>query len=128
MFVRFVIEDLDSHSGKRQGLFQAAKALRESGVLSAADHERLEAIRGWFNQNLDRPTRLAVSSKPHAKEQALSWFRDSATLHIAKMREFQEVLERYGLRTQMITARRLGYVFYEDEFQVASYPFNDTPA
>jgi hypothetical protein len=43
------------------------------------------------------------------------------------MREFQEVLERYGLMVQMITAKRLGYILYEDEFQVAAYPFNDTP-
>jgi hypothetical protein len=43
------------------------------------------------------------------------------------MREFQEVLERYGVTVQMIRAKRLGYVLYEDEFQVAAYPFSDTP-
>jgi hypothetical protein len=43
------------------------------------------------------------------------------------MREFQEVLERYGLEVQMIKAERLGYVLYEDEFQVSAYPFKDTP-
>ena len=127
MFVRFVIKDIDRRSGRRQGLFQAAKALTESGTVSAADYERLEAIRNWFNEHLGRPMSLAVSHRPHAKAQAISWFRDTATLHIAKMREFQEVLERYGLAVQMITAKRLGYVLYEDEFQVTAYPFNDTP-
>jgi hypothetical protein len=98
MFIRFVVEDLDPDSGRRQGLFQAARSLRESGVLNGPDHERLESIRDWFNENLKRPTRLAVSARPHSKAQALSWYRDTATQHIAKMREFQEVLERYGSR------------------------------
>jgi hypothetical protein len=127
MFVRFVIKDLDRGSGRRQGLFQAAKALKESGTLSAQDYEQLEAIRNWFNEHLERPVRLALSPRPHAKDQAISWFRDTATLHIAKMREFQEVLERNGLAVQTIKARRLGYILYEDEFQVAAYPFSDTP-
>jgi hypothetical protein len=127
MFVRFVINDIDSNSGRRQGLFQAAKALRESGVLTDPDHEKLEAIRSWFNENLESPTRLALSLRPHSKAQAISWFRDTATIHIAKMRELQEVLERYGLTVKMIKAMRLGYVLYEDQYQVAAYPFSDTP-
>ena len=127
MFVRFVVKQIDKDSGRRQGLFQAAKSLRESGTLGDADHRRLETIRDWFNEHLERPAKLAVSSRPHAKSQAISWFRDSATLHIAKMREFQEILERNGLVVEMINAKRLGYVLYEDEFQVAAYPFSDTP-
>ncbi len=122
MFVRFVVEDIDGRSGRRRGLFQAAKALRESGVLSDPDHEELEAIRSWFNEHLERPERLAVSPRPHAKAQAISWFRDTATTHIAKMREFQDVLERYGLAVQMIKAERLGYILYEDQHQVWPAP------
>jgi len=57
---------------------------------------------------------------PHAKAQAISWFRDSATQHIAQMRGFQAVLERHGLAVEMIKAKRLGYVLYEDEFQVCA--------
>ena len=127
MFVRFVIQGLDRNSGRRQGLFQAAKTLRDSGTLSAPDDDRLETIWHWFNVNLERPERMAMSSRPHAKAQAISWFRDTAILHIAKMREFQEILERYGVAVQMIKAKRLGYVLYEDEFQIVAYPFNDTP-
>jgi hypothetical protein len=127
MFIRFVITDLDPSSGRRQGLFQAARVLRESGKLNADDEERLVRMRGWFNENLERPTCLAISTRAHGREQALSWFKDSAKAHIAKMRELQELLERHGVRVQMITARRLGYVLYEDEFQIAAYSFNDTP-
>lgn len=95
--------------------------------MSAPDIEYLDSIRNWFNLHLEKPTRLSVSSRDHAKAQALSWFKPAATDHIAKMREFQELMERYGVVVEMIKARRLGYVLYEDEFQVAAYPFNDTP-
>jgi hypothetical protein len=91
------------------------------------DREQLEAIGNWFDKHLKRPARLAVSSRPHSKAQAISWYRDTATAHIAKMRELQEVLERNGLTVEMIKAKRLGYVLYEDEFQIAAYPFNETP-
>jgi hypothetical protein len=127
MFVRFVIKELDRDSGRRQGLFQAAKALKESGVVTQADLDHLEDILNWFSWHLKKPSRLAVSRRPNAKEQAISWFRDSATQHIARMREYKEVLERYGLHVEMITAKRVGYIVYEDRFQVAAYPFKDTP-
>jgi len=127
MFIRFVIEELDEDSGRRQGLFQAARDLKKSGVLSVSDYDKLEGLRDWFNEHLKKPDRLALSSRPHAKAVALSWFRDTAKDHIVKMREFQSVLERYGLHVKMIKAKRLGYVLYEDEFQVAAYPFSDTP-
>jgi hypothetical protein len=127
MFIRFVIKQLDRNSGRRQGLFQAAAALRDSGLLNGNDDDHLESIWDWFNKNLEKPERLALSSRPHSKAQAISWFRDTATEHIAKMREFQSVLERYGIAVEVIKATRLGYVLYEDEFQVAAYPFSDTP-
>jgi hypothetical protein len=127
MFVRFVTKTIDKDSGRRQGLFQAGKALRENGILSAEDLEHLERILAWFNEHLERPKRLTISKRSNRKAQAISWLRDTATEHIAKMREFQRVLERNGVSVEMIKAERLGYVLYEDEFQVAAYPFSDTP-
>ena len=43
------------------------------------------------------------------------------------MRELAKVLGRYRVPVEMIRAKRLGYILYEDEFQVAAFPFNDTP-
>jgi hypothetical protein len=127
VFIRFIVTKVDRDSGRRQGLFQAAEALEQSAALSGVDREQLETIGNWFDKHLKRPARLAVSSRPHSKAQAISWYRDTATAHIAKMRELQEVLKRNGLTVEMIKAKRLGYVLYEDEFQIAAYPFNDTP-
>ncbi len=127
MFIRFVIKRLDADSGRRQGLFQAAKELKASADLTASDRKHLEALSSWFNRHLEKPTRLSLSSRPHRKAQAISWFKGAATLHISKMRDFQTILERYGVAVETITTTRPGYIVYEDKFQVAAYPFADTP-
>jgi hypothetical protein len=33
------------------------------------------------------------------------------------------LLELHGIRTKMLRTRRVGYVVYEDEFQVCAEPF-----
>ena len=107
-------------------MFQAAKDLRESGALGREDNDALEEIRDWFNTHLERPSRLSISSRPNRKAQAISWFRSTASRHIGKMRDFQRILESYGVAVEMIKTRRPGYIVYEDKFQIAAHPFSDT--
>jgi len=56
MYVRFVVNERDANSGRRQGPFQATGALRDSGVLGREDWDRLAAAREWFNLHLERLT------------------------------------------------------------------------
>lgn len=126
MFIRFVIGSRDEDSGRRQGLFQAGDELRASGRMSHSDEQRLDELQQWFRENLPVPNRFAVSSKPHRKAQAISWFRDTATDQIAQMREYQRLLETYGFDVQMLREKRPGYVVYEDQHQVVAYPFSET--
>lgn len=126
MFIRFVISSLDEGSGRRQGLFQAGDELRSSGQMSHSDLERLDELQHWFRENLPVPSRFSLSSKPHSKAQAISWFRDTAAEQIARMREYQGLLETYGLVVDMLREKRPGYVVYEDEHQVVAYPFSET--
>lgn len=128
MFIRFVVSDLDPGSGRRQGVFQAARRLRESDRLDAVDREYLECLGAWFDMHLAKPSRFSMSRRPHRKAQALSWFKDSAMVHIAKMRELEDVLRRHGDDVQLMTTRRVGYVVYEDRFQIVACPFGETPA
>lgn len=126
MFVRFVIGHLDTDSGRRQGLFQAGDELLESGRMADIDADTLRATYGWFKANLAVPTRFSLSARPHAKSQALSWFRDTAAEHIGNMRTYQRLLQGYGLSVEMLRTVRPGYIVYEDDYQVVAYPFADT--
>lgn len=127
MFIRFVIAKRDPQSGRRQGLFYAAYELEETRLLSDHDLERLATVHRWFFENMDEPTRAAVSARPHATAMALSWFKETATEHVSKMRELQRILEDYGVHAETIRTRRPGYVVYEDAHQVLAQPFADTP-
>jgi hypothetical protein len=127
MYVRFVIAKQDKQSGRRQGLFYAAYELADLSTLSAADLVALDEIHEWFAKNLAEPTRASWSSKPHAKGQALSWFKESAVTHVSKMRALQAALKEHYQYAEVLRTARPGYVVYEDDHQVLAYPFSDTP-
>ncbi len=128
MFIRFVVHEIDWSSGRRRGLFQAAYELRDSGMMPDYEKERLADTLRWFNWNLRKPLRLARSRRPHGREQAICWFKRGAAEHLARIREVQHIVDAYGVPVDVITSRRPGYVVYEDAFQVAAYPFSETPA
>ena len=128
MLIRFIIGRTDPDSGRRQGLFQALAELREPGRMLEHDHARLSAIGDWFDENLRVPTRFSRATGPLRKAQAICWFRDSARRHIAKMWEYESVLRDYGVDVLVIRTRKPGYIVYQDEHQVAAYPFAETRA
>jgi hypothetical protein len=97
-------------------------------VLYECELERLKEIHAWFNGNLKKPSSLARSSKPGALKRAISWYKDTATEHITKMRELVVILEMHGVYVEVIQTERRGYIVYEDPFQVAAEPFNKTGA
>lgn len=127
MYVRFVVGTRDEQSGRRQGLFYAAYELADRGALSREELADLDDIHEWFAKNLTEPTRASWSARPHAKGQALSWFKESAVAHVSKMRALQAVLKEHGVFADVLRTARPGYVVYEDDHQVLAYPFADTP-
>ena len=125
--LRFVVSQLDPDSGRRQGLFQAAASLEARGVLAPHEIEDYRAVVNWFRDNLEKPDRFSISSRPHAKGQALSWFKTDSARHIAKMRDLQRVLEAHDVSVDVLRTDQPGYIVYEDEHQVTAYPFANTP-
>ena len=126
VFIRFVVDDIDRSSGKRSGIFQAAYALRDSGRLPEYDEARLAAALRWFAWNLDKPTRLTRSRRPHREAKAICWFKRDAAAHLGRVREMRDILDVYGVAVDMLTSRRPGYIVYEDDVQIAAYPFVET--
>jgi hypothetical protein len=127
MYLRFVIAHIDEDSERQLGVFHAASNLVWSGGLYRYEEEHYFSIREWFNQNLERPTRFTASKPPfyRKKNKAISWFKDSAHRHLAKIREMVAILQNHDVAVQMLKARRVGYVVYEDKYQVVAEPFAD---
>ena len=126
MFIRFVVHIKDEDSGKRMGLFQASRELRDAGLVDKYEEDQLLQIRDWFNNNLDKPTAFTTSRKPNAKGVAISWFKDTAKEHLAKMHHFSSILEAHGVIVDIIKTDRPGYIVYEDKFQVTAEPYAET--
>ncbi len=57
---------------------------------------------------------------------SISWFKHSATDHIDKMRQYAQILEAHDIYVNQMTTDRPGNIVYEDQFQIAAIPFNDT--
>jgi hypothetical protein len=57
--VRFVTNQIDAGSGRRRGVFQAVADLVQSNTMSGDDLQQLLALRQWFNDHLEKPSRFA---------------------------------------------------------------------
>jgi hypothetical protein len=127
MYLRFVVLEIDPDSQRYLGIFQIAARLIDSGDLYQDEYEELQGIRDWFNEYLEKPTRFTASKPPYYRkaQRAISWFKDSAVDHIAKVREMATFIEDRGIKVKVLKTQRVGYVVYEDEFQIVAEPFSD---
>jgi hypothetical protein len=125
--LRFSIAKRDEDSGRGLGIFHAAGHLRDHGSIEPWEADALFEIRDWFDQNLDKPDRFTSAKPPHYRKQpkAVAWFKDTALEHISHARQMAEILRRHGVTVEVHQAQRVGYVVYEDEFQIVAEPFAD---
>lgn len=126
MYIRFVVPAKDEDSGREMGLFTAGGILAEEGQLYDYQLEQREQLLAWFSNNLAVPHVQAAKSNYYARPQAISWFKASATEHIARMREYAEILKSHDLEVSQLTTERPGKIVYEDAYQIAAIPFKDT--
>ena len=128
-FVRFILTERHPDSGFAGGLFRAAYASRDDFAVSEEDRQVLGDSLEWFEENLKVPGRFNRSrSKGYYRRttRGIAWFRDSAAECIARMHRIRTVLEKYGIQVNVVYETRLGFVVYEDEFQVVAEPFSET--
>ena len=119
-FIRFVISRRHLESPAGNGTFRLAYRLRGSSVATPADRSALAEALNWFEGNLGTPARPRGYYRRHTR--GVSWFKDTAVDHLARMHEIRQVLERYGHQVQMLSEARGGEVVDEDEYQVVAKP------
>lgn len=127
MYLRFVVIDIHQDSERALGVFHAAGKLRDEEKLDTHEEEQYDSIVQWFSDHLKKPTRFTASKPPfyRKKNKAISWFKDTAHEHLTRVRELVVILEHHGISVRMVKARRVGYIVYEDEFQIVAQPFSD---
>ena len=125
-YIRFVTRQRHEPYGHRTGIFRAAYRLWRDSTLTLAERDEVRALLDWFNDNLALPERLTASRRPHGRETAISWIRDSAGQHIAQLRRLAALLGQAGIAVDELRTMRPGYVVYRDPYQVVALPFADT--
>ena len=126
MYLRFVVPENDENSGREMGIFSAGGILDDEGRLYDYESKIRNSILSWFSKNLDVPTVQASESNYYSNPNAISWFKASAIDHIAKMREYVEILKAHDAQVKQLVTERPGKILYEDEYQIAAVPYKDT--
>jgi len=128
MYLRFSVTEIDENSERELGVFHAVRYLRDEAKLESYEEERIDSIIHWFSEHLEEPTRFTASKPPFYRKRAraISWFKDTADEHLFRIRELVAILEHHGISVQTLKSNRVGYVVYEDEFQIVAQPFADT--
>ncbi|HLW97511.1 MAG TPA: hypothetical protein VKR82_02615 [Candidatus Acidoferrales bacterium] len=126
MYLRFVVSEIHEDSGRELGVFHAVGYLRDEGKLFDYEVEHHDEIRQWFNENLEKPTRFTAAKPPYYRRQnkAISWFKDTACEHLSRIRDLVAILENHGISVQVLKTDKVGYVVYEDEYQIVAEPFS----
>ena len=124
MFIRFVSGEIHECSHVSTGLFQTVFELMDDPLLPRGDYIRLWELMDWFNRYLKGPSEYRLRS-PWRIERAISWFKPTAHVYLARAWEMAAILERNDFFVRMIKAQKTGYILYEDEAQVFAQPFAD---
>jgi hypothetical protein len=126
MYIRFVVPANDLESGREMGIFVAGGILSDDGHLYDYQIKHRKELMTWFTNNLEVPDAQASESNYYSKPQAISWFRSSASEHISKMREYAEILKSHDVQVKQLVTERPGKIVYQDKYQIAAIPFQDT--
>ena len=114
MFVRFVVGgDAEDHR-QLTGLVTEARMLRDRGLLTVVEEERLQGVYDWLNLNLPCPP----FSTAGWSGDAVAWFKDTASESIRQFRILAALLEHHDRRVRMLRSSNPGKVLYEDRHQV----------
>lgn len=112
------------------GVIGAAYELLRQDATSHELRRELEYWIEWFEENLPVPDRFnRTKSKGWYRRETrgIAWLRTSAADHLAAMADLAACIAKCGHATAEVRSERVGYVIYQDEFQLIAEPFRDTP-
>lgn len=130
MYLRFIAQSINHESLVRDGVFAAAWRLRQDPALPADDEAQLRTHLAWIGEHMRMPARFnrtKSKGRDRRPSKGISWFKDTASEHIDRVRQIGEILERHGMHIETVHTDRPGYIVYEDDHQIVAEPFKDTP-
>ncbi|MEL7025643.1 MAG: hypothetical protein AAGO57_00235 [Pseudomonadota bacterium] len=129
MYLRFITPNPVDGMHSRQGFFDAAWDMVEDASADQFTVSQVKRVLQWYADNLNIPDRFSRTKSAgwyRRDTRGLSWFKPTATDHIRHGFELKSLLDQNGYPIEIIKADRIGYVIYQDEYQVVAEPFADT--
>lgn len=125
MFLRFTTHILDEKTGLMKGVFSILNDLYDSNELQDYEQKTIKEVVNWFNKNLPVPDKFSKKRNSyHSTKRGIAWFKDTALEIIENMYELKSLLEQHNFEILVIKTERVGYIIYEDDFQIIAEPFN----
>lgn len=87
-YIRFVVGHKDEDSHVEQGIFQAVARALEWETITGADADVLNTLRGWFSENLEKPTSFGRGKF----SLGICWFKVAASEHITRIWQMIRIL------------------------------------
>ena len=94
--------------------------LRDDGHLTAEQEEIADQVFDWLSDHLEAPGEDTLTSSP----EAVSWFRVTATDHIAQAERLIPILEAHGHQVRTTRLKDPGTIVYADAAQVLALPIS----
>lgn len=128
-YVRFVCFQTVERQRNRMGVFQAITLAQEADNAPDWALRELGDLDDWFARKLARPEVFVKGGDRYRSRRAqadsqtgLSWFKPTATAHIARMHRLKAALEACGVHVEVLTTRDPGEIVWQDAHQVVAQP------
>ncbi|MEO1653720.1 MAG: hypothetical protein AAFU64_09255 [Bacteroidota bacterium] len=123
MYIKFITLFLDNILDEEKGFLNAARYLRDEGILEESRRIQLKSNLAWVENHLKRRPDFP-SDEDDLINIPMSWIKESAKLHIQKMDEIREILEENDILVEVLQVDKPGEILYEDEHQIVARPFS----
>ena len=110
-------------------MFQAITLAQEADDAPDWALRELRELDDWFTRKLARPVVFVKGGDRYRSRRAqadsqtgLSWFRPTATTHIARMWRLKAALEACGVHVEVLTTHDPVAIVWQDAHQVVTQP------
>lgn len=121
MFVRYTAKYYNHLKNcEETGFFRAADYVRDHAPVEEHEKTRLARLVAWFDAHLPVPEFYDNPAGRTEEMHTYFWFKASAEEFLAAMEAVRELLEKYGVRIEVLRAERVsGELVFEDYCQIA---------
>ncbi|MEZ8579435.1 hypothetical protein AB6D24_06290 [Vibrio splendidus] len=82
--------------------------MKKQEVFYDYELEHIAEVMGWFDENLESPLDYLNKQKSKKSDVYISWFLESSSEHISKVREFVFLVESKGVAVDQLRTETPG--------------------